>query len=197
MSIKSDRWIIQTALEQEMIRPFAQEQVKKMELADGQFKNVVSFGVSSYGYDMRLGDVFQVMRLGENQELRELDPKNVRPGLFQPVKVDEYLLIPPHGLVLGQTIEYFKIPRGILTICFGKSTYARCGVLVNVTPFEPEWEGFATLAISNMSPAPVRLYAGEGIAQIIFLESDEICQTSYRDRKGKYQTQEEITTAKV
>lgn len=197
MPMKSDRWIIQNAIENEMIRPFAQEQVKKVELPDGSVKNVISFGVSSYGYDMRLSDVFQVMRMGENQETRELDPKNIRPGLFQPVKVEDYLLIPPHGLVLGQTIEYFKIPRGILTICFGKSTYARCGVSVNVTPFEPEWEGFATLAISNMSPAPVRLYAGEGIAQLIFLEADEICQISYRDRKGKYQAQDKITTAKV
>ncbi len=197
MPIKSDRWIIENAIDKEMIRPFAQDQVKKVELSDGAFKNVISFGVSSYGYDMRLSHMFQVMRMGENQETRELDPKNIRPGLFQPVKVDEYLLIPPHGLVLGQTIEYFKIPRNILTICFGKSTYARCGVFVNVTPFEPEWEGYATLAISNMSPAPVRLYAGEGIAQLLFLESDEVCQISYGDRKGKYQAQKEITSAKV
>ncbi len=197
MAIKSDRWIIQNSIENEMIRPFAQDQVKLVEMPEGGMKNVISFGVSSYGYDMRLSNMFQVLRTGENDEPREIDPKNIRPGLFQPVKADDYLVIPAHGLVLGQTIEYFKIPRDILTICYGKSTYARCGVFVNVTPFEPEWEGFATLAITNMSPVPVRLYAGEGIAQLIFLDSDEVCQTSYRDRKGKYQAQAEITTAKV
>jgi dCTP deaminase len=196
MSIKSDKWIIEQA-ESGMIRPFARTQVKKSDLPGGGVRKVVSYGVSSYGYDMRLGNTFRVMRFEPGEETKEIDPKNVRPSLFQPVRADDHIVIPPHGMVLGQTVEYFKIPRDILTICFGKSTYARCGVFVNVTPFEPEWEGYATLAISNMSPAPVRLYAGEGIAQLLFLQSDDVCAVSYRDKDGKYQAQQEITTAIV
>lgn len=196
MSIKSDKWIIEQS-ENGMIRPFAREQVKKNDMPNGTTRKVVSYGVSSYGYDMRLGNTFRVMRFEPGEELKEIDPKNVRPSLFQPVRADDHIVIPPHGMVLGQTVEYFKIPRDILTICFGKSTYARCGVFVNVTPFEPEWEGYATLAISNMSPAPVKLYAGEGIAQLLFLQSDDVCAVSYRDKDGKYQAQQEITTAIV
>ena len=194
MSIKSDRWIIDQSEKNEMIRPFARDQVKRTELPHGGSRNVISFGVSSYGYDMRVSNIFRVFKPGDT---KEVDPKNVKPGLYQTIRADDYLLLPPFGLALGQTVEYFKIPRGILTICFGKSTYARCGVFVNVTPFEPEWEGFATLAISNMSPAPVRIYSGEGIAQLLFLQSDQVCSISYKDRMGKYQAQLEPTAAKV
>ena len=177
-----------------MIKPFAQSQVKKLDLPSGGEKGVISFGVSSYGYDMRIGHKFQIL---QNQIETEVDPKNIDPALYKTVTVEDYLVLPPHTLALGQTIEYFKIPRDILTIAFGKSTYARVGVHVNITPFEPEWEGFATLAISNLSNAPVRIYAGEGIGQLIFLQADEVCAVSYSDRKGKYQAQKSITTAKV
>jgi dCTP deaminase len=196
VAIKSDKWIIEQSMNG-MIRPFSRTQVKKVDLPDGGIRKVISYGVSSYGYDMRLGNEFRVMRFEAGEEGKEIDPKNVRPSLYQPVRADDYLLIPPHGVVLGQTVEYFKIPRDILTICFGKSTYARCGVFVNVTPFEPEWEGHVTISISNMNPAPVRLYAGEGIAQLLFLQSDDVCAVSYRDKDGKYQAQQEITTAIV
>lgn len=168
-----------------MIKPFSRDQVKK---------GVISYGTSSYGYDMRIGHTFQVLKSSSTQEV---DPKNIDPQLYESVTVEDFLVLPPHTLALGQTIEYFKIPRDILTIAFGKSTYARVGVLVNITPFEPEWEGFATLAISNLSNAPVRIYAGEGIGQLIFLQADEVCGISYADRKGKYQAQKSITTAKI
>jgi len=193
MPIKSDRWITDQS-EKGMIKPFAKKQVKEIELPEGTIRRVISFGVSSYGYDMRLGNMFRVLRANQSGEL---DPKNVQAGHFQTVQADNYLLLPPQGLALAQTLEYFTIPRGVLTICYGKSTYARCGVLVNVTPFEPEWEGHATIAISNMSALPVRIYANEGIAQLIFLESDEICNTSYKDKGGKYQAQKEPTPARV
>lgn len=194
MSVKSDRWIIEQSEQGNLIDPFARDQVKKVEQAPGQFKNVLSYGVSSYGYDMRIGHDFKVLK---SEQKGIIDPKNFDQSLFEAVHAEESLLIPPHGLVLGQTIEYFKIPRDILTICFGKSTYARCGVFMNITPFEPEWEGHATIGINNLSPVPVRLYAGEGIAQLLFLEAAEVCAVSYQDRKGKYQAQKSITTAKV
>lgn len=194
MALKSDRWIVEQSETNDMIRPFARDQVRQIELPSGTLRKVISFGVSSYGYDMRLGNIFRVLR----QDVKgELDPKNIKPGLFQTIRADDFLVVPPHGLVLAQTLEYFKIPRDILTICFGKSTYARCGVMINVTPFEPEWEGYATLSISNLSPCPVRLYAGEGVAQLLFLQADEICSISYRDKNGKYQAQLEPTTAKA
>lgn len=196
MPIKSDQWIIQQSEQNEMIRPFAREQVKQVELPEGGgLRKVISFGVSSYGYDLRLGNIFRVLK--SNDPLGELDPKNVKDSLFQTVKTDDFLVVPPHGLVLAQTLEYFKIPRDILTICFGKSTYARCGLLVNVTPFEPEWEGNATISISNLTSLPVRLYAGEGVAQLLFLKSDEVCAVSYKDKNGKYQATIEPTAAKV
>lgn len=194
MATKSDRWIIEQSEQNEMIRPFAREQVKQIELPSGNIRKVISFGVSSYGYDMRLGNMFRVLKADGKTEI---DPKNIKPGLFQTIRADDYLVLPPQTLALAQTLEYFKIPRDVLTICYGKSTYARCGVLVNVTPFEPEWEGFATIAISNLSPNPVRLYAGEGIAQLIFLQTDDVCAVSYRDKNGKYQAQLEPTTAKA
>lgn len=183
MSIKADTWIKKMARDHEMIRPFSPKQVRRG----------ISYGLSSYGYDIRVADEFKVLT-GLNAQV--IDPKQPNDGLFTPVRGSS-LLVPPHGLVLARTVEYFKIPRNILTICVGKSTYARCGLMVNVTPFEPEWEGFATMALSNTSPLPVRVYANEGIAQLIFLEADEICAVSYADKKGKYQAQRSITTAKV
>ena len=196
MSMKSDQWIIQTSELKDMIRPFAKEQVRQLDLPNGGMRRLISYGVSSYGYDMRIGNIFKVLT---DNVTKEVDPKNVNAGLYKTVRADDYLLIAPHSLVLGQTVEYFKIPRDIMTICYGKSTYARCGIFVNVTPFEPEWEGFATVAINNLSPNPVKIYAGEGIAQLIFLQAHpkDVCATSYRDKNGKYQAQREITTAKV
>lgn len=194
MPVKPDKWIIEQSEMNEMIRPFAREQVKEVTLPQGTLRKMISFGVSSYGYDMRLGNMYRVLK---PEVGGEIDPKNIKPGLFHTVRADDHLTIPPHGLILAQTMEYFKIPREILTICFGKSTYARCGLLVNVTPFEPEWEGHATIAISNLTSLPVKLYSGEGIAQLIFLQSDEVCAVSYRDKNGKYQAQLEPTAAKI
>lgn len=192
--IKSDSWIVQQAEERQMIRPFAREQVREIEMPPRGLRRVISFGASSYGYDMRIGNMFKVLNAPPN---KELDPKAINAGHYRVVRADDYIVVPPHGLVLGQTVEYFQIPRDILTICCGKSTYARCGIFVNVTPFEPEWEGFATIAVNNLTPNPVRVYANEGIAQLIFLQANEVCTTSYRDKKGKYQAQQVITTAKV
>jgi len=178
-----------------MIHPFAKEQVRVVE-RNGDLQAAISFGVSSYGYDMRLGNQFRILRPHAGQEL---DPKNTNVEAFEPVTANEYLLLPPQTLVLGQTVEYFKIPRDILTICFGKSTYARCGVFVNVTPFEPEWEGYVTLEFSNTTPLPAKIYANEGVAQVVFFESDpdDVCETSYRDRGGKYQGQQGVTLPKI
>jgi dCTP deaminase len=184
VSIKSDRWIAQAARTRKLISPFANKQVSR---------KVISYGVSAYGYDFRLADEFQVFTAVNGEAI---DPKNHQAGNFVRIKAKS-ILIPPNSFVLGRSLEYFRIPREILTICFGKSTYARCGVVVNVTPFEPEWEGFATISLSNTAPLPVRVYANEGIAQIIFLEAGEVCQVSYADKKGKYQAQRRITNAKV
>lgn len=173
------------ALEHKMIEPFVESQVRN---------GVISFGVSSYGYDMRVGNEFRVFS-GKNAEL--MDPKNFDDRAFEDVKAEEFVIIPPHSFALARTVEYFRIPRNIITIAFGKSTYARCGVIVNVTPFEPEWEGFVTLGISNTAPVPAKIYAGEGIAQVLFLESSEVCAVSYADKKGKYQAQKGITSAKI
>jgi len=183
MPIKSDQWIARMAKEKKMIEPFAPEQVRKG----------ISYGLSSYGYDFRLSSSFKIYKPRSGNVI---DPKN-----FEALHFEEFeggvCEIPARGYVLGRSLEYFRIPRNILTICFGKSTYARCGVSINVTPFEPEWEGFATLAISNHSAAPAKIYAGEGIGQLIFLESDELCAISYADKKGKYQAQQKITGAKI
>jgi dCTP deaminase len=185
MPIKSDRWIKKMSLEQEMIVPFEEKQVRN---------NVVSFGLSSYGYDMRISNQFKIFQRASNAVL---DPKNACSENFIE-HIGNECIIPPNSFVLARTVERFKIPRNILTLCMGKSTYARCGVLINVTPFEPEWEGYPTLQISNISGAPVKIYANEGIAQVIFLESDEICSTSYRDKSGKYQDQKkEITMPRI
>ncbi|MBV9079919.1 MAG: dCTP deaminase [Elusimicrobia bacterium] len=194
MPVKSDNWIVEKSRTAEMIRPFEPGQVKTIEWPDGKTERALSFGTSSYGYDMRLGTQFRRLRPAAG---RVIDPKNHDEALFEPFETDRPFELGPHGLVLAQTMEYFKIPRDILTICFGKSTYARCGVLVNVTPFEPEWEGFATIAISNLTGSPVRLYPREGIAQLIFLQADEVCAVSYADKAGKYQAQKGITAAKV
>jgi len=170
--------------EYQMIVPFSERQVKS---------RVISFGLSSYGYDIRVADEFKVFT---TLNATIIDPKNFDSNSFVDVK-GKVCIIPPNSFVLARTVEYFKIPRNILTICLGKSTYARCGIIVNVTPFEPEWEGYATLEISNTTPLPAKIYANEGIAQIIFLEADEVCQTSYKDKKGKYQAQRGITLPKL
>ncbi|NIM99080.1 MAG: dCTP deaminase [candidate division Zixibacteria bacterium] len=184
MPIKSDKWIRRMAKERQMIVPFSEERVKQ---------GVISFGLSSYGYDIRVADEFKVFNAAN---ATVIDPKNLDSGAFVDVKGKE-CIIPPNSFALARTVEYFKIPRNVLTVCLGKSTYARCGVIVNVTPFEPEWEGHATLEISNTTPLPAKIYADEGIAQIIFLEADEVCQTSYKDKQGKYQAQKRITLPKL
>ncbi|MCL2485698.1 MAG: dCTP deaminase [Endomicrobia bacterium] len=204
--VKSDKWIKRMALEKGIIAPFEPGQIKQI---DG--KGVISFGTSSYGYDMRLSDEFLVMQSSNNGSgsviARSdsdaaiqgfiLDPKQSTDTLFEPVKAKDFIVVPPNSIVLGKTIEYFKIPRDVVTIAFGKSTYARCGIFVNVTPFEPEWEGYVTLSIANTTALPVKVYANEGIAQVLFLGADEVCETSYADRKGKYQAQKDITSAKI
>ena len=183
MGLKSDRWIKQRVLEKQMIQPFQEERLAK----------VISFGISSYGYDVTLADEFKIF---DPTRATFVDPKHLDPACFVDFK-GEICTVAAHSFVLGRTVEYFKIPRNVLTLCMGKSTYARCGVLVNVTPFEPEWEGFATLSIFNTSPLPAKLYAHEGIAQVVFFEADESCQSSYKDKKGQYQAQKQITLPKV
>ena len=184
MSLKSDRWIRQMALEHKMIEPFSDIQVR--ETAQ---KKIVSFGLSSYGYDLRVAQDFKVFTNVYNSIV---DPKNFRSDAFVDIQGEE-CIIPPNSFALARSVEYFRIPRNVLTLCIGKSTYARCGIIVNVTPFEPEWEGFVTLEISNTTPLPAKIYAGEGLAQVLFFVADEVCETSYADRKGKYMKQMEIT----
>jgi dCTP deaminase len=184
MSIKSDKWITRMAREHGMIEPFVDGQVRE---------GVISFGVSSYGYDVRVANEFKVFT---NINSTVIDPKLFDPRSFVDVSAD-VCIIPPNSFALARTVEYFRIPRTVLTVCVGKSTYARCGIIVNVTPFEPEWEGTATLEISNTTPLPAKIYANEGIAQVLFFESDEACTTSYRDKKGKYQSQREVTLPRI
>ncbi|HLY09569.1 MAG TPA: dCTP deaminase [Planctomycetota bacterium] len=184
MSIKADKWIRKMALEKKMIEPFEEKQVRK---------GVISYGLSSYGYDIRVADEF---KLFTDIYSTMVDPKKFDPKSFVDMKADS-IIIPPNSFALARTIEYFRIPRNVLTVCLGKSTYARCGIIVNVTPFEPEWEGTATLEISNTTPLPAKIYANEGIAQVLFFESDEVCQTSYADKKGKYLKQLEVTLPKL
>ncbi len=181
--IKNDRWIIEMA-KKGMIEPFADRQVRK---------GVISYGVSSYGYDMRIADEFKIFT---NVNNTIVDPKNFTDKNYVDFR-GETCIIPPNSFVLARSVEYFRIPRNILTICVGKSTYARCGLIVNVTPFEPEWEGFVTIEISNSTPLPARIYANEGIAQVLFFESDEECMVSYADKKGKYQKQQGLTLPKL
>jgi dCTP deaminase len=179
MGLMNDAWIRRMAKEQRMIEPFVDEQV---------CKDVISYGLSSYGYDIRCTNEFKIFT---NVHSAIVDPKHFNPSSFVDYK-GEVCVIPPNSFVLARTIEYFRIPRKVLTVCLGKSTYARCGLIVNVTPFEPEWEGYVTLEISNTTPLPARIYANEGIAQVLFFEADDICEISYADRKGKYQAQKDI-----
>ena len=184
MGLKPDSWIRNMALEHAMIEPFAENQVRN---------GVISFGVSSYGYDIRVADEFMIFT---NVYSAIVDPKD-----FDPKSMVDYkggvCVIPPNSFALARTVEYFRIPRSVLTVCVGKSTYARCGIIVNVTPFEPEWEGYVTLEISNTTPLPAKIYANEGIAQVLFFEADEDCESSYADKKGKYQKQQSIVLPKL
>lgn len=184
MSIKSDRWIREQATRHAMITPFSEKQVKE---------GVISYGLSSYGYDLRVSNEFKIFT---NVNSAIIDPKNFDERSFVSVEADS-VIVPPNSFALARSVEYFKIPRDVLTICVGKSTYARCGIIVNVTPFEPEWEGYVTLEFSNTTPLPAKIYAGEGCAQVIFFESDEVCETSYKDRGGKYQGQVGVTLPKI
>lgn len=182
--IKSDRWIRKMAKEHGMILPFEEKQVR----AGG-----ISYGVSSYGYDIRIANEFKIFT---NINSTIVDPKQFDSKSFVDFKGD-VCVIPPNSFALGKSVEFFKIPRNVMTICVGKSTYARCGIITNVTPFEPEWEGFVTLEVSNTTPLPAKIYANEGIAQVLFFESDEVCEVSYADKKGKYQSQVGITLPKI
>jgi dCTP deaminase len=182
--IKSDRWIRRMAQEHDMINPYSEKQVSA---------GVISYGVSSYGYDLRVSDEFKIFT---NVNSTIVDPKNFDERSFVTVNSD-VAIVPPNSFALARSVEYFKIPRDVLTICVGKSTYARCGIIVNVTPFEPEWEGFVTLEISNTTPLPAKIYANEGLCQILFFQSDEVCEVSYKDRKGKYQAQKGIVLPKL
>ena len=184
MSIKSDKWIRRMAESSGMIEPFEPGQVRANEGG-----KIVSYGVSSYGYDVRCADEFKIFT---NINNTIVDPKAFDSKSFVDFKGD-VCVIPPNSFALSRTVEYFRIPRSVLTICLGKSTYARCGIIVNVTPLEPEWEGHVTLEFSNTTPLPAKIYANEGIAQMLFLESDEVCETSYADRGGKYQGQRGVT----
>lgn len=172
------------AREHGMIEPFEDRQVR-----DG----VISYGLSSYGYDIRVADEFKIFT---NINSTVVDPKSFDARSFVDLKA-EVCIIPPNSFALARTVEYFRIPRDVLTVCVGKSTYARCGLIVNVTPFEPEWEGFVTLEISNTTPLPARVYANEGIAQVLFFQSDEVCEVSYADKKGKYQKQQGLTLPRL
>ena len=184
MAIKADRWIRKMALEHGMIEPFEDRQVRA---------GVISYGLSSYGYDIRVAYEFKVFT---NINSTVVDPKNFDARSFVDVKA-EVCIIPPNSFALAKTVEYFRIPRDVLTVCVGKSTYARCGLIVNVTPFEPEWEGFVTLEISNTTPLPAKVYANEGISQVLFFESDEECEVSYADKAGKYQKQQGLTLPRL
>lgn len=186
MSIKSDRWIRRQATEHGMIEPFTEGQVRA---------GAISYGVSSYGYDMRVADEFRIFT---NALSAIVDPKCFDARSFVEFKGD-VCIVPPNSFALARSVEYFRIPRNVLTICVGKSTYARCGIITNVTPFEPEWEGHVTLEISNTTPLPAKIYANEGICQVLFFEADDddTCETSYADRKGKYQAQRGVTLPKL
>lgn len=184
MSIKSDRWIRRMATDHAMIEPFTETQVRE---------GCISYGLSSYGYDMRVADEFRIFH---NALSPIVDPKAFDQRSFVEYQGD-VCIVPPNSFALARSIEYFRIPRQVLTICVGKSTYARCGIITNVTPFEPEWEGHVTLEISNTTPLPAKVYANEGIAQVLFFESDEVCETSYADKKGKYQGQTGVTPPRL
>jgi dCTP deaminase len=184
MGLKPDHWITKMATEQRMIEPYAPGQVRE---------GVISYGVSSYGYDIRVADEFKIFT---NVYSAIVDPKKFDSRSMVDYKGD-VCIIPPNSFALARTVEYLRIPRGVLTVCLGKSTYARCGIIVNVTPFEPEWHGYVTLEISNTTPLPAKIYANEGIAQVLFFEADEECKVSYADKKGKYQNQQTIELPKL
>ena len=186
--IKSDRWIRRMAAEQHLIDPFEPQQVREV-----GGKRIDSYGTSSYGYDIRCSDDFKIFT---NINSTIVDPKNFDAKSFVDFKGD-VCIIPPNSFALARTVEYFRIPRNVLTVCLGKSTYARCGIIVNVTPFEPEWEGHVTIEISNTTPLPAKIYAHEGIAQVLFFQSDEVCEVSYGDKKGKYQAQVHVTLPRI
>jgi dCTP deaminase len=182
--IKSDRWIRRMCAERRMIHPFEERQIRE---------GAISYGISSYGYDLRIADEFKIFT---NINSTIVDPKE-----FDPKSLVDFrgpvCIIPPNSFALGRSVEYFRIPREVMTICVGKSTYARCGIITNVTPLEPEWEGYVTLEISNTTPLPARIYANEGIAQVLFFQGDELCETSYKDKSGKYQSQVGVTLPRV
>jgi len=184
MSVKNDKWIRRMVREHDMINPFAESQVRE---------GVISYGVSSYGYDLRVADEFKIFT---NVNTTIVDPKHFDSRSLVEFSGDA-CIVPPNSFALARSVEYFRIPRTVLTICVGKSTYARCGIIVNVTPLEPEWEGYVTLEISNTTPLPARVYSNEGLCQIVFFESDEVCETSYGDKKGKYQAQKGIVLPKI
>ena len=184
MSLKSDRWIRERALNDGMIDPFVDGQVRQQ-----KGEKIISYGLSSYGYDLRVAHEFKIFT---NVHSSIVDPKNFQEDAFVHVEGD-FCIVPPNSFALARSIEYFRIPRDVLTICLGKSTYARCGIIVNVTPFEPEWEGYVTLEISNTTPLPAKVYANEGLAQVIFYQAEEACEVSYADRGGKYMKQSRIT----
>ena len=188
MSIKSDNWIIEQAEKNQLIKPFEKEQIREVDN-----KKVISYGVSSYGYDVRCANEFKIFT---NTFSSVVDPKNFDEKSFVDIQ-DSECIIPPNSFALARTVEYFKIPRSILTLCLGKSTYARCGIIVNVTQLEPEWEGHVTLEFSNTTNLPAKIYANEGVAQMLFFESDQVCKTSYKDRGGKYQGQTGVTLPKT
>ncbi len=188
MAIKSDRWIRKMAEQHGMIVPFEANQVR----VNGKGR-MISYGTSSYGYDVRCADEFKIFT---NINSAIVDPKAFDENSFVDLRASE-CVIPPNSFALASTVEYFRIPRSVLTVCLGKSTYARCGIIINVTPLEPEWEGHVTIEISNSTPLPAKIYANEGIAQMLFFESDEICETSYKDRGGKYQGQRGVTLPKA
>jgi dCTP deaminase len=184
MAVKSDGWIRRMAREGRMIEPFTETQVRA---------GVISYGLSSYGYDVRIADEFKIFT---NINHTVVDPKDFDPRSFVDVRAEQ-CIIPPNSFALARTVEYFRIPRDVIVVCVGKSTYARCGIIVNVTPLEPEWEGIVTLEVSNTTPLPARIYAGEGIAQFLFFQGDEPCETSYADKKGKYQAQKGLTLPRL
>jgi len=184
MAIKSDKWIKKMSADYDMISPFTDEQIKS---------GAISYGLSSYGYDIRVADEYKIFTNVNNSII---DPKNFDANSFVDYKGD-ICIVPPNSFALARSVEYFKIPRKVLTICVGKSTYARCGIIVNVTPFEPEWEGYVTLEISNTTPLPAKIYSNEGLCQVLFFESDEDCETSYKDKSGKYFKQTGITLPKI
>ncbi|WP_066389224.1 dCTP deaminase [Helicobacter himalayensis] len=187
MGLKADSWIREMSLKHKMIEPFCEKQVGK---------NTISYGLSSYGYDIRVGEEFMIF---SNIGAALVDPKNFKEEnvVVKNVKNGQFCIIPPNSFALAHSIEYFRMPRDVLAVCLGKSTYARCGIIVNVTPFEPEFEGHITIEISNTTPLPAKIYANEGIAQVLFLQGDDVCEVSYKDRGGKYQGQRGITLPRI